>query len=115
MSETSYTPGPWVRDEEVGRGLGIVEITTSERINSHFVPIVQVDTEWYEPLAAEQRANALLIIAAPDLFEALVMIVNGLDWSLLLESDDLPDRKQAHAALLQAAESAIAKAKGEQP
>ena len=61
------------------------------------------------------RGNAVLIAAAPDLLEALVQVVNGLDWSLLLESDDLPDRKQVHASLLQAAESAIAKAKGEQP
>lgn len=104
MSGPTYTPGPWVRDEEVGRDLGIVEITTSERINNNFVPIVQVDTEWYEPFAAEQRANALLITAAPDLLEALeALVAQSLD-------SGHPHDWLRHE--IDQAKAAIAKAKG---
>jgi len=66
-----------------------------------------VSAEPLKPVALNERETYLL--------EALVRVVDELDWSLLLESDDLPERQQAHAALLQAAESAIAKAKGERP
>ena len=94
-----WSPGPWVVS------------------STHPTVVYGPDGRGVACMYATERArgNAVLIAAAPDLLEALVQVVNGLDWSLLLESDDLPDRKQVHASLLQAAESAIAKAKGEQP
>lgn len=92
-----HTPGPWLlidaTDDEIA-------ITTDARMADDIVPIVEVQIGWDEPLESEQRANARLIAAAPDLLEACQGLL-----------DALPSAT-THPAI-KAARAAIAKATGD--
>ena len=86
MSETKFTPGPW-------------EANTGD----HAYPTVSAQdrvivTIWQCP---QQAANARLVSAAPDLYEALREIVEG---------DDRPS--DLTMAALRRAVAALAKAEG---
>jgi hypothetical protein len=88
------TPGPWKWFEtEDGRC----------RINPEGGGLVIAECAVMEPFSEEQRSNARLIAAAPDLLEAL----KTLPQSLAATEDDLN-------RWLEKASAAISKAEGEQ-
>lgn len=106
---TKYTPGPWEVTQIDCLGNEVVEYGNVRPVNRHMfghetsLPIADFYL-WDMP---EQKANALLIAAAPELLEALEMIVN--------EADSYTARtgKPVYNWLDQA-RAAIAKAKGEE-
>ena len=72
MSELKFTPGPWLDYE--GEELieeGSLVITTDARQRESKVCITEILVDWSEPFETEQRANASLIAAAPELYAAL--------------------------------------------
>jgi hypothetical protein len=75
VSETKWTPGPWTLVDVTGDEIAI---TTEARMADDIIPIVEVLIDWNEPLESEQQANALLIAAAPELYEALERALNWL-------------------------------------
>ena len=88
MSATKHTPGPW---EVTGSG----DIVTSNGIV----------IAWTNVLGGmEEEANARLIAAAPDLFDALLTLTTVVRERVTLD---------ATSPEIRAAESAIAKATGE--
>lgn len=92
MSETKFTPGPWMVSDEVhGKGEGIVHIKAKyEEIAVSWRNAINGDYD-------EFLANAHLIAAAPDLYEALSLLLSQIDPWL---------------AGYQEAEQALAKARG---
>lgn len=93
---SNYTPGPWIADAWVG----------TDPYDDPDGPFVEVgDVRWSPnkvdvPAAIEQKANADLIAAAPELLEALE--------SLLAQVE-----QYGHKPECDTARAAIAKAKGE--
>ena len=69
MTEQKHTPGPWLFDEENAA------ITSYKRIAKGITRIATVRLGWAEPFESEQIANGRLIAAAPDLLEALHMLL----------------------------------------
>lgn len=94
---TKHTPGPWLFDEESGA------ITTHKRIAKGIARIVTVRLGWAEPFESEQIANARLIAAAPDLLEALCMVL------------DDPDALDGRPRTYECVREAIAKATKDKP
>jgi hypothetical protein len=91
MSETKWTPGPWLAQECIRSGWDVVAddghvVETTDEIGR------------YGPI--DRQANAHLIAAAPDLYEALRASV--------LMCINMPP------AIERMAEAALAKARGEQ-
>ena len=60
--------------------------------------IADVETDWIEPFGSEQRANTLLIAAAPDLLEAL----QAIEKYMRADFDDMPMSGKARAAIAKA-------------
>lgn len=87
----AHTPGPWEKEPEAGRGAWI------KGANDEWAALACGDTD------ESARANAHLIAAAPDLLEALRVLL-----AYLPADEDAVDPQQ-HAAL-RAARAAIAKA-----
>lgn len=116
--DTKYTPGPWADwgDDEIGLGIPVTEIGSGELGTPDCKQIAYVhptlDDEDFV-LTEEDRANARLIKAAPDLLaalEAAYHLMAKVEASAVCATlyDGRPVElwcKQAHAA--------IAKAKGE--
>jgi hypothetical protein len=98
MSETKWTPGPWQAhslmvseaDKPIGRGHDICHCGLGMRPNRE---------------VGQSDANAQLIAAAPELFEALVAIVRSVDLNQAVVNGFLQIDARA----------ALAKARGEQP
>jgi len=67
---SGHTPGPWILTDG-DRFESSCVITTHLRLDESMASIAEVETDWIEPFGSEQRANTLLIAAAPDLLEAL--------------------------------------------
>lgn len=109
MSAPAFTPGPWVFafDDEVG-GAPVLVIETDQPIGDALRPICHVqpsydlatDTFAIEP---EDEANARVIAAAPELYEALSDIL----------ADDNPTVREMEIRL-EAGRQALAKARGAQ-
>lgn len=76
--EHKHTPGPWLAQDGNHFEADCV-ITTQDRLDTSKGPIAQLDTEFNEPVGAEQRANARLIAAAPDLLEALIDLLGAVE------------------------------------
>ena len=91
--EFKGTPGPWFRDNS--RAIG-PKSTEDDQSYGMIIPVGWVE---FDPDIEVQVANANLIAAAPELLEALQMIMTG-DFYMPKESAD-------------AARAAIAKALGE--
>lgn len=89
---TAHTPGPWC---VIAHG-GYLHISTD---SPNPWPIVDVKSAQTE-LDDEERANARLIASAPELLGALEEVMSS--------DPDMP----SHEATMDAAEAAIAKAKG---
>ena len=96
-----HTPGEWFFDDEHE------EVTAESRRRKGLTRIATVNLGWSEPFNSEQIANAHLIAAAPDLLEALQMLMSIDGHSAL----SVADADEIHAK----ARAAIAKATGEQP
>jgi len=92
-----YTPGPWVINDNQ-EDCGDTKLSV-ETVEQYF--IAQVDE------GAQQRANAYLISAAPDLLEALNDLF-GADMEYCMKMDGKDDQIAAIAK----ARAAIAKATG---
>lgn len=88
MSETKWTPGPWIEDEFFPL---IYDSATGPK--QVLIATVAINTR-----RDEGRHNARLIAAAPDLYDALFQIV---------------DDDGVCVASLRAARAALAKARGE--
>jgi len=63
-----HTPAPWIIDDEY--------ITTEKRLRDGIVEICAVDIGFDEPFETEQKANAKLISAAPELLDALQSLLD---------------------------------------
>ena len=72
MNEKKFTPGPWLsyklQDDDV------INITTRRRKEGHLVDVAFISVGLDKPFDDEQRANAHLIAAAPDMYAALEQI-----------------------------------------
>ena len=99
MSEWKHTPGPWLLQE-----------TTVYALNEERIPVnrftASIDSGWRNEKSRisrkEVEANARLISAAPELLEALELVM-----------DRLVDRHESDEAAIMA-RVAIAKATGEE-
>lgn len=102
MSESNHTPGPWLLKDGDFHTLDMI-VTTQDRIDDPHSPICELDVDYDGEHGIEQKANAALIAAAPDLLSALVVVVN--DWTAQFE-------RQGHMApaWCKQARDAIAKA-----
>lgn len=67
---SKFTPGPWVADIFTNGAFRI-------RPHGYDIPVIADRNECY-PLVAEMEANARLIAAAPDMYEALQDIARYL-------------------------------------
>lgn len=85
MSESKYTPGPWVLDEQT-------EISNPSRTNLSICSMSSVDmNDGRFIFGTSSMANAKLITAAPDLLEAAQTVMNSLDaWLIEAEKQGLP-------------------------
>ena len=92
MTDTKHTPGPWTISDEIGEMNG--RIIYDEEYG--------IGEAWDLNGNPENAANAHLIAAAPDLFEALESLLSELDFT---ETYPFPSEAKARAA--------IAKAKGQ--
>lgn len=71
MSETKFTPGPWDKfDLIIGRMID----------NRHRYTSIASIYESEPGYDGEDKANANLIAAAPDLYEALELVYNQMDY-----------------------------------
>ncbi|KAB7765370.1 hypothetical protein [Xanthomonas sp. LMG 12461] len=73
MSETKWTPGPWlVNTAGVGSSYGGIEVTEFYVYNPKVVKNVAIAADIVDPKTGQpSEANARLISAAPELYEAL--------------------------------------------
>ena len=94
MNEKRFTPGPWEYHSGVGPTF-VIEAATA----GQFARV----SRWTQGNRAEAEANARLIAAAPDLYEALQAFIDAGDGH-----DDFTDEWPA-------ARAALAKARGEKP
>lgn len=96
QNETKFTPGPWFTKRE-----GWSTVYVEARIDGGMIQEVAA----CGPTDAgqdQQQANARLIAAAPDLYEALESLV-----------DEVTNHGEADGAILDSARAALTKARGE--
>jgi len=107
-----HTPGPWTysRSEQRGHWRFYVAQADGARYTPHYSDVATLIAETVsDERRSIQEANARLIAAAPDLLEALKDVCTQLlGWGVSTDPEH-PDR-----VALRNAESAIAKATGEQ-
>lgn len=94
MRKASYTPGPWKVH------IGLDYFTVYNESGSTVVPESRCN-----PDNERDVADAYLIAAAPEMYEALHMLVNG---------DDTPNATGSRALAWEKADDALAKARGEE-
>jgi len=114
MSELKATPGPWIEmpdsdDEDV-------YISTEERFDNSKIHICKVQGGFCGAIGEEQEANAHLIAAAPELYEALDKL--KLSYEALAHDYEYAvgagDIHPLHAEHIQRCAAVLAKALGEQ-
>ena len=112
MTETKWTKGPWGTENKQGHGTGVAAIAPVAWCGISTL----VGANKHQSISSEQAyANAQLIAAAPDLYEALEAIFQAGQWyESALEIDahregDAPDGCQLEAMAM----AALAKARGE--
>ncbi len=99
MSELKWTPGPWSISEDAWLVNGI---DSRERFKGSPSLDIYDAEEWPLELMDEAKANAHLISAAPELYDALFDLV-----------EKIKAQQSEHKPFLRAAEGALAKARGE--
>ena len=104
----TYTPGPW-HEEQDEHDPDMLMVTTKERTEQNYAPIANIDVHFSLAFDEEQRANARLIAAAPDMLEVLQGELHEVEEDLKLANDSDLDRliKRRNAI-----EVVIAKAEG---
>ena len=68
--KTKFTKGEWIHGSADFSDFDIA-ITTQKRWDESRVNITEVTVDWEGELAAEQKANAHLIAAAPDMYQMI--------------------------------------------
>jgi hypothetical protein len=72
MTDSKHTPGPWIMlDDDEWQGLPFIPIEAATKEIGQVTSSMVEEADDFE-LTDEDRANARLIIAAPDLLEALI-------------------------------------------
>jgi hypothetical protein len=101
MSETKFTPGRWAfRALRGDDGLGYIEADGYDIIHAGVSDLSREENE----------ANAHLIAAAPEMYEALVHFIEDPTFQVAVGGNpNVVDRMLDHAR------AALAKARGEQP
>lgn len=100
MSETKWTKQDWLVDRETVYALNAEGTNRfSARVDGGWITYGLMRTEM-----EERAANAHLIASAPGLYQALALAVRQNSHDMLMTGDEL-----------RACESALAKARGEQP
>ena len=107
MSDVKFTPGPWVIDP-CTRPAEVCTIHHTSHENG-FV-YVRGELGYWGADKEENMANAHLIAAAPDMYEALNKIINRLQMDI--DDGSRPD-EWSMKALVKYAKEAQPKAKGE--
>ena len=107
MSETKWTKGPWTFFEHSWAHTGI--FSSGKRVAA--LELSEVTEETEEALGDEMAANAHLIAAAPDLYEALEAMVEWYGKRNHTDNHLLPMDSQEHE--IADAMMALAKARGE--
>ena len=100
---SKHTPGPWEIDNERDEAICVWK-RGGEGAISGVIATVRTTTWCHNEQQDEQRGNARLIAAAPELLEAL----KACDLQLLQSNNDSDYAREAHEAAL----AAIAKAEG---
>ena len=105
MSNTKFTPGPWIKSK-YKKGQYHVFVPDGTRICT---------INWFEQYNEEANANADLIAAAPDLYEAAEMCCKFLeDICGVSEQGGLSGQKNGlEQVLYNNCKAALAKARGE--
>lgn len=70
MSENTHMPGPWTANLEGARGTHAGGFSVETTLDGHGVVVICGRAGW-PTRATESHANAHLIAAAPELYEAL--------------------------------------------
>ncbi|MFT8896306.1 MAG: hypothetical protein ABF968_05005 [Acetobacter sp.] len=117
MSETKFTPGPWIAFKGAGWCISRPNARMAHMVGmrAHFSMVsAENDDE------KEAQANAHLIAAAPDLYEALKGLIKILsDRGVELDCMSSPTplikllNTEEEEAVVEMANSALAKARGE--
>ena len=108
MTETKWTPGPWRYSFEDGDDWGTVRAGQRWICQASNPAVKWEDLPTYREANTDpHQANAQLIAAAPDLYEALEMAAEALD-KFSVGDDDLVTE-----APILAARAALKKARGE--
>lgn len=97
MSQSKHTPGPWEVMRDHPQTTDIVYI----RPSGHSHPEGEI-TILFGPIDDEQRANAALIAAAPDLLAALIRLVQAHCGHSALVTDPEEAWDKAEAAIAEA-------------
>lgn len=123
MEEKRFTPGPWfVQDDEWTDG-ETANITSDFRSDNSIIPVAQISGGGSESgfdgdFSLEQKANARLIAAAPELLEALQDMVSRIEYYANLDGSNKPSIEDwaytYNSSDMDAARNAIAKALGKE-
>lgn len=106
---SKYTKGPWVLDEFSDEQWDIcIEREEDFLVICEMTSAIESSTT---KLTAEDKANARLIAAAPELLEALQQAVGSLEWAASVIGDIPP--KCDYIERIEEAKAIIAKATGE--
>ena len=105
MSEVEFTPGPWVVDSDIGKK-GRVGISSSRWA---YLAKVVVKMKGLDNISAEGNANAHLVAAAPELYEALSEVL------CTFQNFNPQESPNEYVSLMLKVEYTLAKARGETP
>jgi hypothetical protein len=101
---TQHTPGPWFENVvPTSAGSAITIQSADHRIAIIYVDGIRKGIDDELPRSIENRANARLIAAAPDLLEALQGFQKAWDENRLLTSDEAASIRAAIAKATEAA------------
>jgi len=115
-TETKFTPGPWIKKthHRVGRDWdGNPKKIPCWYISAENDVGIAVQPSYSYP--RDEEANANLIAAAPDLYEALAAAVATIERDRLLWSGFPQQHKDDWELMLSEMKAALKKARGEQP
>ena len=110
--KTQFTPGPWSIETPERTGIGRLTVCMQDCERARFAPVCSIENGNSSALhlkigAEEQQANAALIAAAPELFEALEEAYSQVKELCQTFNVPLPDASFVRY------ESALAKARGD--
>lgn len=114
---SKHTPGPWIADVALDQmfkespGLEIFSATKTKIGDNQFIANIGALGQSKE----EKKANANLISAAPEMLEALELVVKRLTGDIQADIKfDTPFDSMAFRDLIDSCKIAIAKARGEE-